>query len=599
MCGITGIIYKNKQDVDLESVVAMTDKLKHRGPDGYGYFVEKNVGLGHRRLSIIDVSDAAAQPFYFGDELVLIFNGAIYNYIEIREQLVAQGYKFHTNSDTEVLLSAYHFWGEKCVDYFNGMWAFAIYDKRNNTVFCSRDRFGIKPFYYFQNEGKFVFASEIKAILEEEKIKKVNVQTVLQYLITNFTDYNDATFFKEINKLPGSHNMVYNLTDHTIRLYKYYDIQLNKEVSQLSIEDSLTLFEKEFQRSIELRLRSDVKIGTALSGGLDSGYVAAVAAHLLDDPKSFNAVTVGSLHPSNDESKLASVTASVLGLSHHIVTPDRKDFEEELQQVIYSMEEPFNGLSIYMQTFLMKEAKAEGVKVLLDGQGADEVLLGYPRYTTSFLKSHGFRDNFKFLAKLQGHYGISLLKGLKLYFYFSNFWARKLFLRYRGMGLKKRYKKIIDFSHIKKLNNSYSNIFELQKNELFWAQIPQLVRWADINSMSQGIESRLPFLDYKFVETCLSINNNFKLKDGWSKYILRKNLAKHLPDEVAWKGKKIGFEPPSEEWWPRSQKITDIINGSKIIKELFKKPIDHLEDRDFEWRLYNLAIWEKMYDMEI
>ena len=247
----------------------------------------------------------------------------------------------------------------------------------------------------------------------------------------------------------------------------------------------------------------------------------------------------------------------------------------------------------------MKQAQKLGIKVLLDGQGADEVLLGYSNYTAAFLKNHGLKDNVKFLLNLRSHYDISIFKGLLIYLYYSNFNVRKTYLKLRGLGLKSKYKKLIEYNHIRTLNNSYKNIFELQKNEIFWAQIPQLLRWEDMNSMAYGIETRLPYLDYKFVETCLSINNNFKIFTGWSKYILRKNLQKHIPDEIAWNRKKIGFNPPIEEWWPRSEEITNTINNSQIIKELFKDKFNYINDRDFEWKLYNIAIWEKLYDMKI
>ena len=597
MCGITGIIYKNK-NVEAAELEKMTEKIKHRGPDSSGIYMDKNVGFGHRRLSIIDVSDHSNQPFFYND-LILIFNGAIYNYLEIKDELMSHGYSFKTTSDTEVLLLAYDKWGVDCVKKFNGMWSFAIHDKKQNIVFCSRDRFGVKPFYYYADGDQFIFASEIKAVLEIKKVTTVNTQIILQFIETNFTEHNNETFFEGIFKLPGSHSLVYDLKTNVFQIYKYYELEFNAEVSKLNLQDSINLFEEKFQESIKLRIRSDVKIGSALSGGLDSSYIVAVSAKQFTTKKDFNAVTVGSLHKEEDEGDRARIISDCVGIENSIIYPDKKEFEQLLPQVIYSLEEPFGGLSIYMQTFLMKQAQKLGIKVLLDGQGADEVLLGYNNYTAAFLKSHRLKDNVKFLLKLRNHYDISIFKGLLIYFYYSNFNVRKTYLKLRGLGLKSKYKKLIDYNHIRILNNSYKNIFELQKNEIFWAQIPQLLRWEDMNSMAYGIETRLPYLDYKFVETCLSINNNFKIFTGWSKYILRKNLQKHIPDEIAWNRKKIGFNPPIEEWWPRSEEITNTINKSLIIKELFKHKFNYINDRDFEWKLYNIAIWEKLYDMKI
>ena len=597
MCGITGIIYKNK-NVEAAELEKMTEKIKHRGPDSSGIYMDKNVGFGHRRLSIIDVSDHSNQPFFYKD-LILIFNGAIYNYLEIKDELISHGYIFKTTSDTEVLLLAYDKWGVDCVKKFNGMWSFAIHDKKQNLVFCSRDRFGVKPFYYYADGDQFIFASEIKAVLEIKKVTTVNTQIILQFIETNFTEHNNETFFEGIFKLPGSHSLVYDLKTNVFQIYKYYELEFNAEVSKLNLQDSINLFEEKFQESIKLRLRSDVKIGSALSGGLDSSYIVAISAKQFKVKKDFNAVTVGSLHKEEDEGDRARIISDCLGIENSIIYPDKNEFEKLIPQVIYSLEEPFGGLSVYMQTFLMKQAQKLGIKVLLDGQGADEVLLGYSNYTAAFLKNHGLKDNVKFLLNLRSHYDISIFKGLLIYLYYSNFNVRKTYLKLRGLGLKSKYKKLIEYNHIRTLNNSYKNIFELQKNEIFWAQIPQLLRWEDMNSMAYGIETRLPYLDYKFVETCLSINNNFKIFTGWSKYILRKNLQKHIPDEIAWNRKKIGFNPPIEEWWPRSEEITNTINNSQIIKELFKDKFIYINDRDFEWKLYNIAIWEKLYDMKI
>lgn len=597
MCGIAGIIYKNK-NVEAAELEKMTEKIKHRGPDSSGIYMDKNVGFGHRRLSIIDVSDHSNQPFFYKD-LILIFNGAIYNYLEIKDELISHGYSFKTTSDTEVLLLAYDKWGVDCVKKFNGMWSFAIHDKKQNIVFCSRDRFGVKPFYYYADGDQFIFASEIKAVLEIKKVTTVNTQIILQFIETNFTEHNNETFFEGIFKLPGSHSLVYDLKTNVFQIYKYYELEFNAEVSKLNLQDSINLFEEKFQESIKLRLRSDVKIGSALSGGLDSSYIVAISAKQFKVKKDFNAVTVGSLHKEEDEGDRARIISDCLGIENSIIYPDKNEFEKLIPQVIYSLEEPFGGLSVYMQTFLMKQAQKLGIKVLLDGQGADEVLLGYSNYTAAFLKNHGLKDNVKFLLNLRSHYDISIFKGLLIYLYYSNFNVRKTYLKLRGLGLKSKYKKLIEYNHIRTLNNSYKNIFELQKNEIFWAQIPQLLRWEDMNSMAYGIETRLPYLDYKFVETCLSINNNFKIFTGWSKYILRKNLQKHIPDEIAWNRKKIGFNPPIEEWWPRSEEITNTINNSQIIKELFKDKFNYINDRDFEWKLYNIAIWEKLYDMKI
>ncbi|KXH85462.1 asparagine synthase (glutamine-hydrolyzing) [Chryseobacterium kwangjuense] len=600
MCGIAGIIYKDGTSVTRDALKKMTDKLSHRGPDAEGFFIRKNLGFGHRRLSIIDTSSAANQPFLLNSK-VLTFNGAIYNYVELRSELEQLGYTFSTTSDTEVLIASYDCWGEKCVERFNGMWAFAIFDPEKNKIFCSRDRFGVKPFYYYSDEKKIIFASEIKSILEIEKITEVNIQVILQFIAVNLTEQTHETFFKGIDKLPGSHNLIYCLKEHTFNIYRYYEIPFHKEISKLNLEKSSELFKKELERSVKLRLRSDVKIGSALSGGLDSSYLAAIASDIFSNQMEdkFNVISVGSENPGNDESYYSKMVSEHLNLNQDLIYPDKKDFESQILKVIITQEEPFGGLSIYMQNFLMSETNKLGIKVLLDGQGADEILLGYSRYTAAYLRNHSFFKNIDFLSNIRSHYDISILRGILTYLYFSVFFVRKWRILFRGRGLKGKYRKSINFSLMKKLTKSYSNIFEMQKIEIFWAQIPELLRFEDKNSMAFSVETRLPFLDYKFVETCLSMNNNFKIHKGWSKYILRKNMAGKLPDKITWRKRKIGFDAPTEEWWPYSDKILDKINQSEIIQELYSKKIKILKNREMQWKLYNIAIWEEVFNMKI
>ena len=252
-----------------------------------------------------------------------------------------------------------------------------------------------------------------------------------------------------------------------------------------------------------------------------------------------------------------------------------------------------------MQKFLMQEANKLGIKVLLDGQGADEILLGYSRYTAAYLRNHSFMKNVKFLSKIRSHYSISIFYAIKTYFYYSNFSIKKLLYNKRASILKNNYYKTMDFSKIVDLTNSYKNIFELHKNEISWCQLPELLKWEDKNSMSYSIESRVPYLDHHFVETCLSINSNFKIKDGWSKYILRRNLEKYMPNEITYNRKKIAFTAPVEDWWPRSSNIVETINNSTILSEILKNKIKFVADRDMEWRLYNIAVWERLYDMKL
>jgi asparagine synthase (glutamine-hydrolysing) len=584
MCGIIGILKRKETNVAIEDLEVMLDKIKHRGPDSKGIYIHENLGLGHTRLSIIDTSHLADQPFYYKDQLVLVFNGAIYNFIELKEELTALGYSFTTSSDTEVLLFSYLHWGEDCVKKFNGMWAFAIHDKYKNKLFCSRDHFGIKPFFYSLDDDTFIFSSEIKPILCIKEIKKANLKAVLHYLTFKNSDYRNQSFFENIVKLEPSHNLSFDLVKNEVSIYKYYEIAFMEEISKLSLEDTTAIIDAEFKRAIKIRLRSDLKIGSSLSGGLDSSYIAKEVFLNQKENKSlqdFTTVTVGSLNQKNDETHYAKIVAEKLNINNTTITPSQDDFKDLLENVIYSQEEPFAGKSVHMQNFLMREVNRLGIKVLLSGQGADEVFLGYNFYISAYFNKTSFLEYIKFIYELRKNNKISFFVLLKSNLYYSKFVSR------------------IDFITIKEITNSFNNFFELQKNEIFVNSLPEMLKWEDKNAMAYGVESRLPYLDHKLVELCLSINPKYKIAKGWTKYIIRKNIEHDLPQEIVWRKNKIGFEPPFEEWWPTEQKIIDKINNSPIIQELFDKKFKKFTDREFEWRLYNLAIWEEQYGMHL
>jgi len=600
MCGIAGIIHRTNRKVEEASMLKMLDCIRHRGPDGQGMYFYNNLALGHRRLSIIDVSEAGAEPMHWNDILTITFNGEIYNYIELREELKKQGYQFFTDSDTEVLLASYNFWGEDCVSHFNGMWSFAILDKRKNKLFCSRDRFGIKPFYYYFDENVFVFSSEIKQILEIKPIKKVNEKILLDFLATNMTEHTHETFFNNIYKLPGSHSLVYDLQENTFRISKYYELKYHEEYSKLTIEDSIELFKTEFARSVKWRLRSDVKVGTCLSGGLDSSYISAVASgqYRKESNEKFTAITAEAVEEKENEIKYAQQVVSHLDLDWHVTTPTITDFNSALDQVIYTQEEPFKTTSVYMQYFVMKEAHKAKVKVLLDGQGSDEILLGYIRYIASQLSSLNTMKKIQGILNANRKYGVSVNEIIRHYLYFSNFYVRKFRIKTRTSLLKSKFRESIDFSVIKQLSQSQHDVFALQNMEIFRTQIPTLLNWEDKNSMAFSVETRLPFLDYQLVETCLSINNNYKIVDGWSKYLLRKNMEPVLPESITWRRKKIGFNAPVNKWLPDQAMILKEINDSELIRSLYSGPIQKLADRNIEWRLYNIAKWQKLFNID-
>lgn len=600
MCGITGIINKLSPSIDQKELSRMNDLIAHRGPDGEGFYADGPVGLAHRRLAIIDLSSDGHQPMDFLGKYVITFNGEIYNYIEIREELKAFGYSFKSKSDTEVILAAYDKWGDDCVSRFNGMWAFAIHDKKKNLVFCSRDRFGVKPFYYVDLKDYFKFGSEIKQFLKPGGPNKANKDLIAHFLFTGMHDHESRTFFEGIFKLSPSHNLIFNLTEKTFEIKSYY--QILKVQLKESYEDRLT-------SAIKLRLRSDVKIGTCLSGGLDSSTIAAIASKLYhkDSSEKFNAIHAKSIESATDESNYAIQVANHSQLNLHIIEPQPEDFKKYFDEVIYTQEEPFGSPSIYLQYFVMKKAREIDCKVMLDGQGGDETLLGYERYYApafaSFLKENGILFALKEIL-------LSRKNNTKMGFLnIAKYIAGTFLINIRASYLRKKYKFLIpssipkDYPYWKTIKKNALNIFKLQTEELYSTNLQALLRYEDKNSMRHGIETRLPFIDYKSVECALNLPTSEKIYNGWTKFVLRKISVKHLPNNVAWRKNKLGFNAPDKSWLNGIESFAiEEIQKSKILDEFLDKeklrtlPWSNLQ---MTWRLINIASWERVYNVSL
>ncbi len=394
MCGIAGILLRAPNPMAPVHVKKMTDAIAHRGPDGEGSWSNRKhtVHLGHRRLSIIDLSKNAAQPMSFAGRYQLVYNGEIYNYIEIRSFLQNMGYNFSTQSDSEVILAAYDFWKEKCLQQFDGMFAFAIWDEKEEKLFAARDRFGEKPFYYYEDEGNFIFASEMKALWAVGVEKKTDNKMLLNYItlghVQNCID-KEQTFYEDIYSLPPSHYLKFDpAAKQPSRTTRYWSI--NKEIrKEMSAGDAADKFNELFTTSVKRRLRSDVPVGTSLSGGLDSSSIAYTinslqqAAHSHKTLQSFSAVFPGFEH---DESSYIQSVVSGLHIMNKQTNPSAIDLVQQFEKLCYQQEEPFQSSGIFAQYQVFELAKHNGVKVLLDGQGADETLAGYPKYIHWYLQ---------------------------------------------------------------------------------------------------------------------------------------------------------------------------------------------------------------------
>lgn len=615
MCGISGIINFNLKPVDELSIRIMMKCIKHRGPNDEGIFLDQNVGLGFVRLSILDLSILGHQPMFDDTgRYVILHNGEVYNFIEIREELKSAGFKFNSRTDTEVILKSYIHWGEKCLDKFNGMWAFVIYDKFTKELFCARDRYGVKPFYYYLDKDRFIFASEILPILKVLKSKPIpNFDVIYDYLVFNRTDQSKDTFFEEIKKLQHGHVLKVRLAGknlnsrYVVELKKWYDLRVRVENSKGFYNSDE--FRELLSSAIRLRLRSDVPIGVCLSGGLDSSSIVSILLKdfNLSEVKTFSAVYGKGVE--GDESEFINEFKSLVK-NMYFVSPSADMLQKDLERFIIAHGEPIPSTSPYAQYKVMELAK-DHVVVILDGQGADELLAGYHYFYGFFFKE--LLSNLHLLRLLKENF----------YYYYNHksFYGLKSFLyflipqKYREILIvnKKNYltRDLINQCQTSIISNKLYGSKTLNEALLnhFEYKLEHLLKWEDRNSMYFSLEARIPFLDYRLVEKMLATSSENIIQSGITKYILRDALKGTLPEKIRTRRDKIGFETPEAEWFrePTFQKIVDDLLNSeqmknrKIIdtnkaKKLYKQHLAGKKDISKEiWKWINLELWFRKF----
>ncbi len=612
MCGIAGIISTNPHNVSRQRLQAMTDSIAHRGPESDGFWINKthNVGFGHRRLSIIDLSESGAQPMHYAGRYTITYNGEIYNYVEVKKQLLSKGYQFTSSCDTEVVLAAYACYGKNCLDYFDGMFAFAIWDEEEQTLFCARDRFGEKPFYYSHDENGFLFASEMKALWAAGTPRHADSSMLLNYLTIGYTnDPTDLsrTFFKNIGSLPAAHYFECRLsvTNSGLGFAVIPYWHLDKETrTNINENDAIEKFSELFQTSVKRRLRSDVAIGTSLSGGLDSSSIVATIHALLGggnySQSAFSAIFPGF---DKDESKQVALVAEKFKLNSYAVSPTGDELVNDLEKLFYHQEEPFQSSSIYAQYKVYELAKQYGVTVLLDGQGADETLAGYHQYYHWYWQELILRSKFKKQKAEQQkakEMGVDVSWGWKNYLaaYLPALTAQQL--EKRVSRQQRRHPDInSDFFMANADRMSVYKPVTDKLNDILYFNTMQtglveLLRYADRNSMAHSREVRLPFLNHELVQFIFSLPSHFKIKDGWTKWILRQSMSYVLPNEITWRTDKVGFEPPQQLWMQQPAMIENIYESRrKLVKQgilrssVLQKPIDKQSAHaagNFDWR---------------
>ncbi|MBK6931683.1 MAG: asparagine synthase (glutamine-hydrolyzing) [Saprospirales bacterium] len=555
MCGISGIIHFDGQHVPEHQLATMMKAMKHRGPNDEGLFTENGMGLGFVRLSILDLSAAGHQPMFSADErYVMIFNGEIYNYLELREELIAKGRRFHTQTDSEVILAAYREWGENMLHRFNGMWALVIYDRRDKLVFAARDRYGVKPFFYCTDGGRILFGSDIRSITAVLGRKPTpDHETIFNFLAFNRSDQNDSTFLAEVKKLDHGHYVKLRIgpgatpAEKTFRPQKWYDIR--KELKEPFKNPGE--YREMFASSVGLRLRSDVPVGVCLSGGLDSSSIVSVLLKDFDkkDLNTFSAVY--GQNRNGDESAFIDLYRDQLQ-NMYFTQPDENALLADLDDLTRAQYEPVPSTSTYAQYRVMKLAK-ERVVVTLDGQGADEALAGYHYFFGFHFKNLLRQGRIGTLASEMAHYygKHRSLYGIKSLVFF----LLPAFLRSRVRVLEKGY---LDPGFFQ-ANISGNNVItgelygskSLQEALInhFEYKLEHLLKWEDRNSMWFSLEARVPFLDYRLVERTLTVPDELIIHKGMTKHILREAMKGTLPEAIRMRRDKVGFETPEAEWF--------------------------------------------------
>ena len=612
MCGIAGIIQARPGPYHLTHLKRMTDALAHRGPDGEGHWENKDqtVRLGHRRLSILDLTDAGRQPMEYAGRYQVIHNGEIYNYREIRETLRARGYQFRSETDTEVIVAAWDCWQEDCLQELDGMFAFAIWDEATSTLFAARDRFGEKPFYYTVSPGCLLFASEMKAFWAAGIPRTPNLKMLFNFITIGYTgnpDQPEETFYDTISQLPPASWLRYQLREENLSIQQYWFVEPQQEELNIPDTEAEERFSQLFRDSVRKRLRSDVPLGASLSGGLDSSSL--VAAVMQESPGlPFTCFTASFPGFGKDELSWAQQVTEQYRLPHEVIRLQEGELLHDWEKLCYHQEEPFGSASIYVQYKLYERAGQTATKVLLDGQGADETLAGYHRYYKWY-----WQELFR-KGKLSGRRELAAARALGVTEPFT--WKNKIAAwvpSFASIVMERHYllKAVAhpdltrDFVQHQSREAYYTPPDHFTLNGVlhfncFVHGLQELLRFADRNAMAHGREVRLPFLSHTLVEFLFSLPGHYKIREGRTKWLLRQSMRQSLPPSIVWRTDKVGFEPPQQQWM-KDARVQEAIRAAReklvaarVLKpEVLTKPVqphDAHEADVYDWRYFSAAM---------
>jgi asparagine synthase (glutamine-hydrolysing) len=578
MCGFVAVIAPDS--LAPEVLETMRDRLAHRGPDGARSWQTTTrravIGLGHRRLSIIDLSRGGDQPMFDGTgSLALVYNGEIYNYVELREELVAAGRVFTTTSDTEVLLAAYERWGTECLSRLNGMFAFALWDGRREELFVARDRFGEKPLFYARlAAGGYAFASEMKALFAHPDVAASPSESVIRdYIAGTFYEDVEETMFEGVVRLMPGHAMVVGDDGSIRRRWRYWTPDYSAIEERYDEAEAVERFRDLLERSVRMRLRSDVPVGTSLSGGLDSSTIVGMlaAARMRTPTLTQNAFSgrFDELDPTLSEGPFIDLVVKETGVHPHSVTPTACGLIEESERLHWHQEEPFLSASIYLQWCVMRLAHQRQTTVLLDGQGADELLAGYQYYFPSYQLDLVDRRQFGRLVYDSFAFRRRLRRASRGYENSLRRFNHDVALGPVSLAAAWRHRQSIPHGdYVEGVPPAVAGM-RLRRQiaeALQYNSLPMLLRYADRNAMAFSRETRFPFLDHELVDWCVSLPDRAFVRNGWQKYILREAAGETIPPEIRWRADKVGYAAPLDLWlrdslrdWARERLFTGTI----------------------------------------
>jgi len=575
MCGIAGILSFDAP-VETGKLQTMLDAIRHRGPDGEGLWIspDRMVGIGNRRLSVIDLSDEGSQPMFSLDgRYCIVYNGEVYNYRELRESHIQRGVRYHGHSDTEVVLNHFALFGERALADFDGMFAFAIWDKSRHELFCARDRLGEKPFYYFYKKGhQLVFASEIKALFAAGVPRNVDHRMLYAYFRNpanpQVPGVDGGTFYHDVCRLPSATFVRFGKAG-LLGKTRYWNLNLDSQPSELTFDHAAEEFNRLFTQSVVRRLRSDVPVGSSLSGGIDSSAIVGTVPLVSAAATRYNTFSARFENFAEDEGEFIEEVNRESGTVPHFVYPSNTDLARDVEDLFYFQDEPVESASAFAQWSVMRTVRDRGVTVLLDGQGGDEIAAGYHAYFPSFLSELERQS-----SQLAATERTALLEHLRIDVPRPHVKADRSVVGASRRGarhLKQRARHALArtaFARGKPVDTFLSRSFLWENGyddqllevstpstlnaalhaDLVDGKLETYLRYADRNSMAHSREVRLPFLSHELIEFMFTLPATYKIQSGWTKFLMRHALKGRVPQSVLWRKDKVGFAAPQLAW---------------------------------------------------